>query len=123
MTNLPSLKRISSRDSKTFRDYRSYNKIFLLWFNIPLYLKVFLKLFYKILEFNTQNDQHSTRYFTKTKYYQSMIFLSHSRILRMAWQGLTQSINIGFDNMVIKNKSKVFSSTKHKYGKINKSYT
>ena len=31
--------------------------------------------------------------------------------------------HIGFATMVIKIKSKVFSSTKHKYGKINKIYT
>ena len=31
-----------------------------------------------------------------------MIFLSHSCTLRMAWQGLTQSINIGSTSMFIK---------------------
>ena len=35
---------------------------------------------------------------------------------RMAWQGLTQSINIGFATMDIKIKSKVLL-TKHKHGK------
>ena len=39
------LKIISSRDSETNRDSRGYNKIFLVWFNIPLYLKTFCKTF------------------------------------------------------------------------------
>ena len=63
VTNLPPLKRISSRDSETIRDSRGYNKIFLVWFNIPLYLKYFKTFSYTILKFNTQKGSTLSRIF------------------------------------------------------------
>ena len=88
----------------------------------PYIWKTFCKtLFYKILKFSTKSDQHSAGYFLKPNIIQAWYLYHTPCILRMAWQGLTKSINIGCAT-IVKN-TKVFSSTKHKHVKSDQIYT
>ena len=92
VTNLPSLKRISSRDSENYKDSRSYNKIFLVrcYYN-PIF-KSFQNFFHKILEFRTFGEIHTQQGFSQNRAFSKHgTTIRQDALKRMTWQGLTES--------------------------------